>query len=601
MVTRHRVWPRFAALLLAGVVGCENLEVVNPNAPERERAFSDPATIVASAAGTMKSYINMRGSYDPSLTLSVMADSYSFSWNNFNGRYYSTYGVECPDRCGWVNSTASGLGFEVESYWYKSYSMLSSANDALFAIRVSANPPNLGSDANVTETISQFAQGWALAWIALNYDQGFIVLEDTDISDPSAIPLSAREEIRDKAIELLEAAYTLAKANTFTTSVSMFGISGGRPYSNLQIAKVIRTAQAELLAHFARNDVENGQTNWAQVATYASQGVSSDVDGAAFDFEAFQDVNTTFRSQYLWWGNDYTTARIDTRTATLLSTSQVTPWPGGTGNPQPVGVGGVYGIDARLGDGCFDDGTGEADLFGYGECAETANSGTDFMWSPVAIFIPGRGAQHQTNIGSIKHRAIVGGFPSNPPGDGFFPVYSKHFNDLLWAEGLVRTSANLALAADLINRSHVGRGGLPALTAADGQTNLLKAIAYEQDVELLHHPPTQFYNLRRVSKAELDPTGGGVAFQANRVHAPEGPHVLRTLWANTPRHMPIPAKDLQLLLMEIYTFGGPNDPDGLSSPVDSRFGKVKSVHQIAAELDKQATASAGGRFKRRYH
>jgi hypothetical protein len=65
--------------------------------------------------------------------------------------------------------------------------------------------------------------------------------------------------------------------------------------------------------------------------------------------------------------------------------------------------------------------------------------------------------------------------------------------------------------------------------------------------------------------------------------------------------MPIPAKDLQLLLMEIYTFGGPNDPDGLSSPVDSRFGKVKSVHQIAAELDKQATASAGGRFKRRYH
>ena len=68
---------------------------------------------------------------------------------------------------------------------------------------------------------------------------------------------------------------------------------------------------------------------------------------------------------------------------------------------------------------------------------------------------------------------------------------------------------------------------------------------------------------------------------------PEGPYVLTPIWKDTPRQMPIPAKDLALLLMEIYTFGGPSDPGGIgTSPSVVNGQKVRNVREIYAEMEK---------------
>src|SRR4030095_13728617 len=117
--------------------------------------------------------------------------------------------------------------------------------DALFALRVAATKPDLGQDEKKTEVIAQMTQAMALAWVALNYDQGFIVLEDSDLS---ALQVESREVIRDKAIELFEQGITLAKASAFTTNAGWFGI-GGPTYTNLQLAKAMRSMQAGLSAH----------------------------------------------------------------------------------------------------------------------------------------------------------------------------------------------------------------------------------------------------------------------------------------------------------------------------------------------------------------
>jgi hypothetical protein len=569
-----------AAVALAfGLSSCKSLEVINPNAPERERAFSDPATIVSAAAGAMKTWINTRFAYDPSLTLSSMADSYSFSWNNFNSRYYSSYGKDCPNRCGWVNSTQTGLGFQVQSYWYGMYSALSSANDALFAIREAANPPDLGDDADRTEVIAQLVQAMTHAFIALNYDQGFIVLEDTD---PSGLELSTREEIRNKAIELYDKAVQLANASTFDTPAAWFGAGPGQSYTSSQIAKIARTGQAELLAHFPRNEAENGQVNWGQVATYASQGISS--GAAPFDFRFYQDENATFRSQYHWWGNDYTTVRVDTRVARLISTGQTDPWPGGAGNPQPVAGGlpvpGVWApaYDKRLGDGTYGDEDGQ---FGLGEKAATAFAGTDMLWSPVAIFIPGRGTEHQSNIGYHRFRCVVGGYPECPSGADYIAMWSKAFNDLLWAEGLIRSNGSKTTAADKINNTRRDRGGLPPLTGTESTTDLLRAMYYEQELELMPLPATQYFNRRRVTPSAVPtPTAGAIPI---------------TIWPDTPRHMPIPAKDLQLLQMEIYTFGGQANPAGQVAPREVDGRRVKNVREIWAEIEKIQMSNKGKR------
>jgi len=589
-MARYSGWWRAleVAALLAWGAGCKSLEVENPNAPERERAFSDPATIVASAGGTMKTWVNTRFSAldarkltadpdansGPPMALSAMADSYTASWNNWQMRYYSSYGVECPDRCAWVNSTSTPLGQQVEPFWYGAYSMISSANDALFAMRLAADPPGLGTDKARTETIAQMAQAMGHAWVALNYDKGFIVTEDLDTAEELAsLNLTPRQAIRDEAIKMFDKAHQLAKAASFQTVSTWFGVINGPVYTNLQLGKVIRTMQAELLAHYPRNAEENAQVTWSQVANYASQGISSNTDGAPFDFTAYQDdvyysTTAAFSSMYHYWGNDITTVRVDTRVARLLSTTQADPWPGGAGNPQPADaagnpIGGVYGVDLRLGDGCFGD---EDDYFDMGGCASTDQSGTDFLWSPVAIFRPERGQFHQSNIAHIRFRCLAEGHFDCPTGQAPIPIYLEAFNDLLWAEALIRTNTNLGLAAQLINKSRVGRGGLPPMTGAHSQQQLFAALLYEQDVELIATAQTQFYNRRRFTRS----TG-----------QPEGPYVWNTLWRDTPRQMPIPAKDIQLLRAEIrpdiYTFGGRNNPSGAVAPRDPtrRFGKPR--------------------------
>ena len=110
MVTGNRWWrPLAAVALLAGVAGCPSFDIVNKNAPERERAFSDPATVKAASAGAIKNYINTRQYFEPALgPFSTMSDEHSFSWNNWQSRYYSSYGEECPMRCGWANEGHNG-------------------------------------------------------------------------------------------------------------------------------------------------------------------------------------------------------------------------------------------------------------------------------------------------------------------------------------------------------------------------------------------------------------------------------------------------------------------------------------------------------------
>lgn len=627
MATRQ--WRRALAgiSLVGSLAGCQELQVENTNAPERERAFSDPATIINSAFGTMQTFYNMRYHADgnitfdddmsPGLVLSTQANSYTASWNNFSMRYYSSYGpgggANCLDRCAWVNAAGIALGIQVEPWWYGAYSVLSSANDALFAIREAANPPDLGADKDRVEVIAQMAQAMALAWIALNYDQGFIVLENTDVTQ---LQLEPRQAIRDKAIELFEKGITQATAAApFSTPPEAFGI-GGPTYTNKQLAKIMRTLQAELLAHYPRNADEDAAVVWAKVAEYASKGISSSVDGAPFPYLAFEDENLTWQNGYLWWGGaTYTGIRVDTRVARLLSRSQNDPWVT-PGNPRPkdgagTPIGGLYGVDKRLGDGCYDGGTGADNVYGYGECKETLLSGTDFAHVTRNRFNPGRGQYHQSEIGHTRYTCIaISGTPDCPVTAGPFPLAELAFNDLLWAEGLLRSGGSKGVAATLINNTRFTRGGLPQVSAGNTFDELMRALAYEQDVELLQYAGTQFFNRRRVSKTTLtagnsinknlytgvDQANPYTSDLKNHFLDPEGPWVLNTLWQETPRHMPLPAKDLALLRMEIYTFGGPGNPSASAPMGAGGQASVKNVRQIWYEMTHR-----GGGFRSSKH
>jgi hypothetical protein len=566
-----------ATLALLGAVGCTgDLDVTNPNAPDAGRAFSDPSTIASLAGGSLRQWMVTRQAYNSSLLNNMMADAPTASWNNFNIRYYNSVNSDCPTRCGWVNSSSSAQGAQIETEWYGYYSALSSVNDAMVAIRNNEVIIGDAATTKMVETLGLMMQGMVFGEISLAYDQGFLVDEATDLSDPAALPLVTRAEMRDAAIAHLDEAYTMAKANSFTTPASWLGETQGKQYTNDQLAQVIRTLQAEYLAMFARNATENGQTDWAKVATYASQGISS---GTAFEWEFFSDCNGAWCDQLKDWTNDNTTTRTDTRMAAVITAGpdpakvHKTPWPSPNGNPQPDAY------DKRVGDGTWGP---EDDYLGTKTLEATANAGTDFAFAGSNPFPAARGLYHYSNLARVRYTylaaAYYGGLLPNENGTGYDPILTPAHNDLLWAEGLVRSGGSKAQAAQLINKTRVGRGGLAPLAGTEDQTTLLRAIQYEQLIEEYDIGSMPFYNRRRVTPADY----------ANSQPCPA--EAVYCLWEDTPRHKPIPAKELQLLLKEIYTFGGQGKPEASPGVQAGTTSSVRSVREIFADMERATRA-----------
>jgi hypothetical protein len=564
-----------AAVAVAGTMaGCTgDLDVENPNAPDAARAFSDPGTIASLASGTIRQWAVTRQEYNAGLLLNTMADHASASWNNFNLRFYTSYGNECTQRCGWQNTLTSSFYPQLEYFWYGYYGALSSVNDALTAIRKNGVIITDVQTTKMVETIAAMMQGALLGGISMNYDQGFIVDEDTDLADPLALPLKTRAEVRDDAIAKLSEAYQLATTNTFTTPSNWAGEVSGRSYSNQEIAKLIRTMQAEILAQYARNATENGQVAWAQVRQFASQGLSS---AGGTDFQIRVDNNAgSWYDGVKDWTNQTGTMKVDTRLASIITAGadpakvHVTPWPVPQGNPQPDAY------DKRVGDGSW----GPTDNYqGVLGKAAGPKAGTDFAWHGSSTFPSARGNYHQSNLQHMRYSYLTYagyGLPGED-GTGQADIMTQTYNDLLWAEGEIRGGGSKANAANLINKTRVTRGGLSALTGGESDAVLLQALQYEQAVELFGLGGVPYYNVRRVTPSNHAGLNNS------------GCPALLCLWPDTPRHMPIPAKELGLLKKELYSFGGPDpNPEQSAGVEGANSAKVKSARQIAAELTKE--------------
>src|SRR6266480_918907 len=266
--------PEIVGLVALVFVGaCDTLNIANPNDPDRRRALGDANSIPSVAQGAFQTwYLTSQGGFGedqyPALTMSVMARSHVAMWNNFHIRYYTgcttawaaggypagtcgnlTEGPAYP-RAAWANSLAAAERTQIEAMWYGYYASLSSANDALTAIRtIQLAVPG----AHMVETMSVLTQALALSGIALNYDQGFIVDYNTDLN---ALALSNRTQIRDAALAKFDEAITLA-ADSFTVpGVAWFG-GPAVDYDNFKVAQIANTMAARLLAYFPRNAAEN--------------------------------------------------------------------------------------------------------------------------------------------------------------------------------------------------------------------------------------------------------------------------------------------------------------------------------------------------------
>ena len=510
------------AWVLAAVsmtVACNTLDVTNPNAPDADRALTDPTAIEAIAGGTIRSFYNTYNGLEAVAPLTAQAESHTASWNNFNMNFYSSLDADgTRNTRGWRNDPSASARTSIEHFWQGYYSTASSARDVLVAIRINNVEFDTESDTRRAEAIAELMLGASLGQIALNYDKGYFIDENVDLLTLQYVDRAA---LRDSAIVKLQNAATLATATAFTTPASW---TNGNSYSNAQIAQLANTLAAMTLAYWPRNDAENAEVDWSAVAGFAAAGMT-------YDFVVVGDGCDAFCPQMQSWTNDIFGIRVHTRVANLLDpVTQADPFPDSL-NPQP------NSIDARLGDGSFGTLDMEAD---YGTVAQTASAGTDFAWSSLEAFFPSRGQYHQSNIGHIRwDESGTQDANSIYSGYGPVPLIMSAQNDLIRAEALIRSGGSLATAATLINNTRVGRGSLSAANAGLGAVTLKQYLDYENEIELLSQGASTFYNRRRM---------------------PNG------LIAGTPREMPVPAKELGVKLEPLYTFGGTGLPNSPTPP-----------------------------------
>jgi len=562
---------RWCMALILAAPG-ESLNINTPNAPDSPRLLTDPASVEQIGVGALRTWYNTTQNMDPDGALIVMARSHTASWNNFQIRIYTgcTLGAwtsypaplgtcgtttNAYPRIEWQNNPAATARTQIEAYWYGYYSALSSANAVLKAIRENSVVPPDGRP--MVETMAVLVQALTLSGIALNYDHGYIVTDATPV-DANGLPTPAvgfsdRTTIRDVALQKFDEVIALATANTFDVPDVYFNKPAAPPIDNVAVAQIANTMAARTLAYFPRNAAENATVPWARVLGYASKGISSP---KAFDW-VFKTDGVNWFDYLKSWSNDMRTMRIHTRVAHLMDpTTQPDPF-NATTNSQPVW--GTTSFDKRLGDGSY---TYPAAAKGNVTItpAGTANAGTDYAWSTTkARFPAARGAWHQSAIGQIRYITLSEIDPNGSSlGLGTGPVVLAAENDLIWAEALIKTGGTGAAA--LINKTRVGRGGLAPATDADA--NLLQELQYEQDVELPGSNAAPYYNQRRIDNLE----------------------------PNTPHEMPVPAKELGVLQVPLYTCGGASHPDGscdaFPAPSATAVAALMRNAQVWAEMER---------------
>ena len=165
-----------------------------------------------------------------------------------------------------------------------------------------------------------------------------------------------------------------------------------------------------------------------------------------------------------------------------------------------------------------------ADLTNSGEITPNdARAASDYEYVPAQDFLAERGLYHFTTYRFARWDDYLATW-TEP-----LAYIRKAENDMIKAEALARTTGAAAGAAILNDseNSRIARGGLGAV--APDMDAVMDAILYERTIEcMLTGENIHFYDMRR----------------------------LGLLQEGTFTHLPIPAQQLEVLLVPFYTFGG---------------------------------------------
>lgn len=265
-----------AALLCLGVAGCD-LEVVNTNQPDRERALRTAGDVESLLGGAWFTWYSASADLLFAPALSTMSFQHSAYPANFGMVEYS----QIP-RQPIQNDPAWQFYGNFAGPWTSLYRAVASVNIALDAINKGL--VDLGATGRVrAQAYARFIQGLSHGTVAMLYEMGPVVDESVDPQQkPQFVDYKA---LSQAALRYLDDAIQLAQTNTFKLPRAWFGgalvgdQNGGDSISNVLLARMARAYKAHFRVATARTPAEAAQIDWnAVIADIDAANLTSDVN-----------------------------------------------------------------------------------------------------------------------------------------------------------------------------------------------------------------------------------------------------------------------------------------------------------------------------------
>lgn len=493
-----------AVLAIVALGACVDLEVANPNEPDRERALSNAGDIEALVSSQFRVWWGIQQGRTAA-ALDGMAEVESGTQANYG--FYDA-GVMPPIPI--VNEVAYTWGYWMQDPFLFQNRSLASIRDGLLAIE--SPIVQLQQEARF-RAFSRFMQGVMHGNIALLYDRGFIV--DERVEEEDLLQLHSYQDVMQAARGYLAEARTIAGQNSFTIPDGWLG-PGSK--SSALLVQLAHSYEARFMAQVARTPAERAAVDWNQVLSHVQSGITADY-GVELDGPGG-----------IWNSNLKQRSSLNASASLALigpsdQSGAYQQWESlQPADRQPF----VVDTDDRR----VTNGT-------------PTGPGRYTVWRAFVTGQPERGGFFLSNYARQWWKEI------GDTGFGFAPDLTVREMDFLRAEAHIRLG-NPSAALPYINARRATMGELPPATVdgVSGDRCVPRAVGLLARAS--NRPAGSCGDLMQTliyeKRMEL-----AFMSQGNAYYDARGFGVLR---AGRALHSPIPAEDLQLLRMPVYSFGG---------------------------------------------
>ena len=434
------------AALLAACTQGNVLHVIDLNNPDVARAYGTPAGVESLIGGLYQQMNNAWNTTNDEPASQMMSFEGFATVANFcmNVRAAVPPNPIVNDR-GNQCDTGNKADFQGFQKLARNAANLVIALDGLNKVNQTTGSP--AEDAR-DRGFAQFVNGIALGNVALMYDSAAIVTNQ--LPSDSIAPLSGYQAVMTAALAEMDSALATAGGAAAAGAFPLpSGWVNGNAFTQAQWVQFVHSWKARLRAGVARTPTERAAVNWASVIADATAGITSDISvtmgggwNCSYDCSQMYVANGWHEMTLMILGMGDTSGVYAGFIATPFATRD---------GSQLV----IHSPDTRLPQG----------VDRAAQNADTPIGGTAFVANryianrPAAGDFPGPG--YGTSQYDFKRWLAI--FKAKVVGP--MVQFSKTENDMLAAEGDIRTGAYAAAAA-LINTSRA-KHGLPAVGVLD--------------------------------------------------------------------------------------------------------------------------------------